>query len=118
MQTSAFEYEDIGPLRLRAGQAVQATVRRGTVVQVLAGSVRVCEPSRWLAERMISPASTLREGEAMQIDGGGWIEVLAQGCQAQVLVMEPVPVWSTYWRLAISAARRVRLSLGHISEAL
>ncbi len=118
MQTSAFEYEDIDPLRLRAGQAVQATVRRGTVIQVQAGSVRVCEPSRWLAERVISPARTLREGEAMQIDDGGWIEVLARGGDAQVLVMEPAPAWSAYWRLAISAARRARLSLGHISEAL
>ena len=117
MQTSAFEYEDIGPLRLRAGQAVQATVRRGTVLQVQAGSVRVSEPSRWLAERMISPARTLREGEAMKIDGGGWIEVLAQGGEAQVLAMEPVPAWRTCWRLVISAARRARLSLGHISQA-
>ena len=118
MQTSAFEYEDIAPLRLRAGQAVQATVRRGTVVQVLAGSVRVSEPSRWLAEHMISPARTLREGESMCIDGGGWIELLARGGETQVLAMEPVPAWRTYWRLVISAARRARLSLGHISEAL
>ena len=105
MQTAAFQFEDIAPLRLRAGQALQTTVRRGTVVQVLAGSVRVCEPSRWLAERVISPARTLSEGEAMCIDDGGWIEVLAQGSDAQVLAMEPASAWVLWWRRLLQRRR-------------
>ena len=86
------------PSRLSAGQALSFTVRPGTTVQVLAGSVRVSEPSRWLAERMISPAATLHEGEALRIEGGGWIEVLAQGGEAQILAIEPASAWTLLWR--------------------
>jgi hypothetical protein len=110
------------PARLSAGQALSFTVRPGTTVQVLAGSVRVSEPSRWVAERMIGAATTLREGEAQRIEGGGWIEVLARGGEAQILAIEPASSWALFWRygllLAISAARRARLSGGQTSEAL
>ena len=96
--TFASTAHQIRPLRLRAGQALRFTVRPGTALQVLAGSVRVCEPSRWVAERVITPGTTLHEAEAMCIEGGGWIEVLARGGEAQILAIEPAFAWALLWR--------------------
>lgn len=98
MTSASTSRHRIRPLRLQAGQALRFCVRPGTALQVLAGSVRVCEPPRWLAERVISTGTTLHEAEAMRIEAGGWIELLAQGGEAQVLAIEPVPAWALLWR--------------------
>ena len=106
--TSASTTHQIRPMRLRAGQALHFTVRPGTALQVLAGSVRVCEPSRWLAERVITPGRTLREAEATSIEDGGWVEVLAQGGEAQLLAVEPVSAWTLLWRWLLARQPLVR----------
>lgn len=99
----------IRPLRLRTGEALRFALRPGSAVQVLAGSVRVSEPPRWLAERVIHPTRTLHEAEAAHIEGGGWIEVLAEGGEAQLLAIEPVSAWALLWRRLRARPALVRL---------
>ena len=94
-------------IHLQGGTAHRVTVARGTVVQVVSGSVRVYEPLRWLAETVITPQSLLREGQAHAATEGGWLEVVAVG-DAQILQFEPVGRWAALWQRVRRAVRQPR----------
>lgn len=134
----------VRPMRLVPGQALHIPVRPRTGVQVLAGSLRLREPARWLSETAVSPLHRIDEGQWLQLEDGGWVQMEALDGEVQLLLVEPAEALAWLWRrvrallrgaarrppasapdaqgfcwsLAITAARRSRLSFGHISEAL
>ena len=117
------------PNCLDAGQCLLMPVRAGAVIQVVRGRLHLTEPPRWLAETLSWPTLALAEGQAHCVGQAGWLALRAgDGEAAHWLQSDPVPAWATAWHrllyfgragiFARSAARRARLSGGHISDAL
>lgn len=115
--------------RLEAGACLLVPVRAGVVIQVVRGSLQVTEPPRWLAETVSWPTLMLGQGQAHGVVQAGWLALRAgDGAAAHWLQFEPASAWAPAWRwlryfarggiVARSAARRARLSGGHISDAL
>ena len=89
----------IRPLRLPAGQMLHIPVRANTGVQVLSGSLCVREPARWLSETAVSPLHRIGEGQWLQLDDGGWLEMEAAATgQVQLLLVEPAEPLVWLWR--------------------
>ena len=86
------------PMRLSAGQPLHIPVRAGTAVQVLAGSMRVNEPARWMAETMVRPLHHIGEGQWLQLQEGGWLEIEASGGDVHLLLVEPARPLASLWR--------------------
>ena len=86
------------PLRLAPGQALHIPVRPHTGVQVLSGSLRVREPARWLSETAVSPLHRIGEGQWLQLDDGGWLEMEAAGGEVHLLLVEPAEPLAWMWR--------------------
>ena len=88
----------IRPMRLAPGQALHIPVRPNTGVQVLAGSLRVREPARWLSETSVSPLHRIGEGQWLQLEDGGWLEMEAAVGEVQLLLVEPAKPLAWLWR--------------------
>ena len=86
------------PMRLTAGQPLHIPVRAGTAVQVLAGSMRVSESARWMAETVVRPSHRIGEGQWLQLQEGGWLEIEASGGEAHLLLVEPAQPLVWLWR--------------------
>jgi len=86
------------PMRLSAGQPLHIPVRAGTAVQVLAGSLQVNEPARWMAETVVRPSHRIGEGQWLQLEAGGWLEMEASGGDAHLLLVEPTRSAIRLWR--------------------
>ena len=88
----------IRPMRLPPGQALHIPVRPHTGVHVLAGSLRVREPERWLSETPVSPVHRLGEGQCLQLEDGGWLEMEAAAGEVCLLLIEPAEPLVWLWR--------------------
>ena len=88
----------VQPLRVSAGQAMHIPVRPGTGIQVLAGSLRAREPARWLSESVIGPLHRVGEGQWLQLDEGGWLELEAAAGEVHLLLVEPAEPLAWLWR--------------------
>jgi len=88
----------VRPMRLRGGEALHIPVRAGTAVQVLAGSVRVCGPARWLAETVQRAPQRVGEGQWLELEDGGWLELEAAAGAAHLLLVEPAEPLAWLWR--------------------
>lgn len=88
----------VRPMRLRGGQALQIPVRPGTAVQVLAGSLSLSGPARWLAETVHRVPQRIGEGQWLLLEDGGWLELEAASGEAQLLLVEPAEPVAWLWR--------------------
>ena len=88
----------IRPMRLPCGQALHIPVRPHTAVQVLAGSLRLREPARWLSDTAVSPLHCIGEGQWLQLEEGGWLEMEAAAGEAHLLLVEPAEPLVWLWR--------------------
>ena len=89
----------IRPMRLPPGQALHIPVRPHTGVQVLSGSLRVRETARWLSGTALSPLHCIGEGQCLQLDEGGWLEMeAASATEVHLLLVEPAEPLAWLWR--------------------
>lgn len=89
----------IRSMRLPRGQALHIPVRPNTGVQVLAGSLRVREPARWLSDTAVSPVHRIGEGQWLQLEEGGWLEMeAASASEVHLLLVEPAEPVVWLWR--------------------
>ena len=81
-------------LALGKGEARRLLVEAGTTVLVLEGRVIVHGPLQWLAETPVAPEQRLVSEQALMLESGGWIDLMA-GEAAELLVLLPngVQVW-------------------------
>ncbi|SFN25250.1 hypothetical protein [Variovorax sp. OV329] len=90
------------PMRLSAGEAMHIPVRAGTAVQVLAGSVRLLGPARWLGGSVYRAPQRLGEGEWLLLEDGGWLEMEAAAASSpgdtQLMLVEPAEPLIWLWR--------------------
>lgn len=95
----------IRPMRVPVGQALHIPVRPGTGVQVLVGSLRVREPARWLSDTAVSPLHRIGEGQRLQLEEGGWLEMEAAAGEVHLLLVEPAEPVVWLWRRVRSLLR-------------
>lgn len=95
----------VRPMRLPLGQALHIPVRPGTGVQVLAGSLHVRESARWLADTAVSPLHRIGEGQWLQLEEGGWLEMEAAAGEVHLLLVEPAETLVWLWRTLRSLVR-------------
>ena len=88
----------IRPMRLPRGQALHIPVRPHTGVQVLSGSLRVREPARWLSDTAMRPLHRVDEGQWLQLEDGGWLEMEAAAGEVHLLLVEPAEPLTWMWR--------------------
>lgn len=82
-------------IRLHAGEALRLPVDRQAAVQVVRGSVLLCEAPTWIGEQMLFRRALLDEGQAHRFAQAGWIEIVAQR-DAELLCHDasrPVAAW-------------------------
>ncbi|HKX41186.1 MAG TPA: hypothetical protein VJO99_08515 [Burkholderiaceae bacterium] len=95
----------IQPMRLAPGQALHIPVRPHTGVQVLSGSLRLREPVRWLSDTAVSPSQRIGEGQWLQLEDGGWLEMVAAAGEVHLLLVEPAEPLAWIWRRLRSLLR-------------
>lgn len=88
----------VQPLQLPVGQVLHIPVRPNTGVQVLAGSLRVRAPARWLSETVVSPLHRVGEGQWLQLEEGGWLELEAAAGEVHLLLVAPAEPVVWLWR--------------------
>ncbi|MBS0450801.1 MAG: hypothetical protein JSS14_05765 [Proteobacteria bacterium] len=88
----------IRPLRLPVGQTLHIPVRPNTGVQVLSGSLRLREPARWLSDTAVSPLHRIGEGQWLQLEDGGWLEMEPAAGEVHLLLVEPAEPLVWLWR--------------------
>ena len=84
--------------RLQQDQALHIPLDAHTTLQVSAGTVVVRQPLRWLGETVLAPVVTLEPGQSCRIEHGGWVELRAQGGDAEVRSDRPSPAWQVLWQ--------------------
>lgn len=91
--------------RLLPGQSLQLALDAGTVLQVVAGTLTVHEPMRWVGDTVLRPAVRLCEGQGHRLAQAGWCVLAAEGEAAEWRCHAPRPrpsVWSVFrgaaWR--------------------
>jgi len=115
MQTTFDPASTYRPMRLGAGESLHLPVRAGTAVQVLAGSVQLCGPARWLAGTVYRAPQRLGEGQWLVLDDAGWLQLEAGNAtvgEVQLLVVEPAEPVAWLWRrlrALLAAARPSRV---------
>lgn len=85
-------------IRLEQHLALHIPLDAYTTLKVSTGSVVVRQPLRWLGGTVLAPTVTLRPGQSCRLEQGGWVELRAQGGDAEVRSDRPVPVWQTLWQ--------------------
>ena len=111
MQTTFDPASTYRPMRLAAGESLHLPVRAGTAVQVLAGSVQLTGPARWLAGTVYRTPQRLGEGQWLLLDDAGWLELEAGATaagEAQLLLVEPAEPAIWLWRRLRSLLLRGR----------
>jgi len=88
----------VQPLRVLRGQTLHIPVRAGTGVQVLAGSLQVREPARWLSDTAVRPLHRIAEGQWLRLEDGGWLEMEAAAGEVHLLLVEPAEPLAFIWR--------------------
>jgi hypothetical protein len=88
--------EDRRMMRLAFGKGDtrRVLVEAGTTVLVLQGSASVRGPLQWLAETPVAPEQRLGVEQALTLEGGGWIDLMATEA-AELLMLPPqgLQVW-------------------------
>jgi hypothetical protein len=85
-------------LRLQRGQAVHAAFDAGTVLQVMAGTVVLREPMRWLADTVVTPVHWLDEGQCHVLAQGGGCAIEAVDGDVELLQHGSASRWQGLWR--------------------
>ena len=85
-------------IRLQQDQALHIPLDAHTTLQVSAGTVVVRQPLHWLGETVLAPSVTLRPGQSCRLEQGGWVELRAQGGDAEVRSDRAAPAWQTLWQ--------------------
>ncbi len=81
-------------LALGKGEARRVLMEAGTTVLVLEGSASVRGPLQWLAETPVAPEQRLGAEQALTLEGGGWIDLIAvEGAELLVLAPDGIRVW-------------------------
>lgn len=80
---------------------------RGSTLVAVRGSVRLLTPPNWLSERVWQLPVLLHEGQAHQLEHGGWLSLCAQGDAAELLCLPAAP---PAWWPALLAVRRLLLA--------
>lgn len=93
-------------IRLAPGQTMQVWLPAGALVVCNAPSARITLASQWIVDRLMEQPNELGDGQAMDIEHAGWVEITApQG--GEVLCLRPqAQSWPRRW---LAACRR-RLS--------
>lgn len=90
-------------INLRQGQALLTSVRRGTHIVVMQGSVHVDGPCVWMSETLVTAGVRLQEGQVHVVEQAGWIEISATS-NASLVQYAPRPVvvsaLHSLWELA------------------
>ena len=81
-------------LALGKGEARRVLVEAGTTVLVLEGRVSVRGPLQWLAETPVALEQRLGSEQALTLEGGGWIDLMAsEAAELLVLPTQGLQVW-------------------------
>ncbi|RZL90475.1 MAG: hypothetical protein EOP76_15610 [Variovorax sp.] len=96
--------------RLQPHQALHIPLDAHTTLRVNAGTVVVRQPMRWLGETVVAPVVRLEPGQSCRIDHGGWVEIRAQGGDAEVQSHRRLPAWFAAWQ---ALRRLVKQGLPH-----
>ena len=64
-------------LALGKDDARRVLVEAGTTVLVLEGALTVRGPLQWLAETPVAPEQRLVSEQALMLESGGWIDLMA-----------------------------------------
>lgn len=78
---------------LAPGEALHLPLDERTTLQLVAGSVLLREPLRWLADTMLAPAVNLSEGQCHRLAQAGWVVVQAGAAGAQILSHRDLTGW-------------------------
>lgn len=81
-------------LVLGKGDTHRVLVEAGTTVLVLEGSASVRGPLQWLAETPVAPEQRVGSEQALTLESGGWIDLMAFEA-AELLVLPPqgLQIW-------------------------
>lgn len=72
--------------RLQPGQSLRMMGETGMTILSAKGKVRVLAAPEWLGDQILRSCVSLHEGDAHQVERGGWIEIVACG-EAEVLAI-------------------------------
>jgi hypothetical protein len=90
-------------IRLARGQAMQVWLPAGSRIVCHAPAARITEAPQWLANQLVCRRSELADGQAMALEHGGWIEILApRGGTVLCLAPQAQP-----WRQPLALLRRL-----------
>ena len=64
-------------IQLRAGESLFVYLKAGTTIASIAGQLCVTCPPRWLGGQIFRADAKLSEGEALQLEGSGWVTLTA-----------------------------------------
>lgn len=90
---------------LRRGESRLLRAAAGSRWRVTRGSVRIAESPRWLGERIVQIDTTLRDGQTLAVDVGGWIALraLADSVIEHRVHLSTWALWPKRWRIIRSA---------------
>jgi hypothetical protein len=81
-------------LTLARGETRRVLVGAGTLVLVVSGSLVLRGPLAWLAETIQAPEQRLDPEQALELAGGGWVDLLAgDGAQFVLLPRARQQLW-------------------------
>jgi hypothetical protein len=66
-------------ISLQRGQRLHLHVSRGKQIVAVRGACDIIGPAEWLAEQVIRPTTSLREGEAHTMPHGGLVTIESHG---------------------------------------
>lgn len=81
-------------LALGKGDSRRVLVEAGTTVLALDGTLTVRGPLVWLAESPVAPEQRLGSEQALALENGGWIDLMAvEASELLVLPPDGIRVW-------------------------
>ncbi len=81
-------------LALGKGDSRRVLVEPGTTVLALEGTLTVRGPLVWVAETTLAPEQRLGSEQALTLESGGWVDLMAvEAAEFVVLPPEGVQVW-------------------------
>lgn len=84
--------------RLQPGEALHLPLDARTTLQVLAGTVVLREPLRWLAETAVAPVVDLSPGQCHRLTEAGWVVLQAGAGGAALRARCQLTPWQRLWR--------------------